>query len=486
MLHEQGVLKASFLSGRLNALLQELLVRVNRRKGGGRGDLGAAVLTSSAQIVAFQGDEVEHLVGIQEGTRAVVRKEGLFEENNLVITNDPFHGGTDLGSFLGLMPLYSAGQPGAFLTLRLRALDTGGAHPGFAEPTATQIYSEGQRVTPIVLARDKQVFGDVWRCLLSNNRMPHRLDADLGALWQGLTWGCAELAAILRSETSGTNSAESLQRLVRIKKDNAALRLEGEGIGQGGSSVSIGNACFTVRVEVQFVPHGKVRVAFTGSSPQLPAPFNSPLVRTAATTLKTLASYWDLTSTEDLVGLLNLIDLDAPPASIVRPDFPAACSCSQPFTTFAIERALQDALFQIAGDKRKPVSPPPFYMLVRKELTPLCPYEVHAEFGKAAFHTYYRGDEWLEFTSETWARSLEETEWKFPLRWLSAESSDGGLSMALDATAAVECSYAASGAYRIAASADGEPKTSVRLKPWLPGNRLTFRVSEQGKVVNGN
>src|SRR5206468_4611610 len=101
---------------------------------------------------------------------------------DVVIVNDPFRGGTHLpditavsGVFLG-----SARKPSFYVANRAHHADVVGMSPG-SMPMAREIFQEGIRIPPILLARRGRIDRDLLRMILSNVRTPEEREGDLRA-----------------------------------------------------------------------------------------------------------------------------------------------------------------------------------------------------------------------------------------------------------------------------------------------------------------
>ncbi len=180
------------------------------------------------------------------------------------------------------------------------------------------------------------------------------------------------------------------------------------------------------------------------------------------------------------------ISVIAPRASIVYPEYPAAVSASYPFTTFAIEKALLEALGQAPNTLGHGGARSPFYVLFRRQLRPENPHLVEAESGGTHYYTYYRGGEWIEVGSNKWQRSLEETECTFPMFWHSNELLSEGAQIEARATENVECSYVVSGTGQ--ACVDGRPEAGKRARfiPLRAQQSIRVEIVVQGNGCDGD
>jgi N-methylhydantoinase B len=195
---------------------------------------------------------------------------------DMVVLNDPFHGGTHLPDITLVAPVYvparrrSSARALAYLSVRAHHADVGGIAAG-SMPLAREVYQEGLRLPPVLLLKAGHRNPDVWRIITANVRTPAEREGDLGAQVGAIARGEQRLLELVRTrgeaETRHAMSAliAYADRLVR-----AGLRripdgdyeaedvLEDDGFGHGP---------LTIRARVR-VKGSKLEVDFAGTAEQ--------------------------------------------------------------------------------------------------------------------------------------------------------------------------------------------------------------------------
>src|SRR5262249_17985782 len=153
----------------------------------------------------------------------------------------------------------------------------GGGAPG-SMPLAREIYEEGFRAPPVFLERGGDPQRDVLELLLANVRTPEERRADLAAQLGAQRTAVARLGELAppRGRPERAAAAASLMDHAE-RRVRAALRtlprgrfrfedwLDDDGLGSD-----------PVRIAVTLtLSGGRVRLDFTGSSPQVPGPVNA-------------------------------------------------------------------------------------------------------------------------------------------------------------------------------------------------------------------
>ena len=115
-------------------------------------DFSAALCAADGQMVAQAKTIAQHLGAIPEAMAAVLAKFGDdLADGDVVIMNDPYHGGMHLPDIFMFMPLIFAGKRRAFAVVICHHTDVGGRVPGSNASDSTEIYQEGLRIPPLKL-----------------------------------------------------------------------------------------------------------------------------------------------------------------------------------------------------------------------------------------------------------------------------------------------------------------------------------------------
>ena len=105
------------------------------------------------------------------------------EPGDIVMLNDPFHGGTHLPDITLVSPVFLGRErrPTFYVANRAHHSDVGGMSPG-SMPVAREIYQEGLILPPVRLARrGTHRVATCSRIVLANVRTPDEREGDLAA-----------------------------------------------------------------------------------------------------------------------------------------------------------------------------------------------------------------------------------------------------------------------------------------------------------------
>jgi N-methylhydantoinase B/oxoprolinase/acetone carboxylase alpha subunit len=156
-------------------------------------DYSCAIYDARGETIA-QGDHMPvHLGAMPLSVRAAIQAVPM-APGDVVMLNDPFHGGTHLPDITLVSPVFiGAGARGRTRAGRLRRSapqfyvanrahhsDVGGMSPG-SMPVAREIYQEGFIIPPVLLVRDGRLVRDTLSLLLANVRTPDEREGDLTA-----------------------------------------------------------------------------------------------------------------------------------------------------------------------------------------------------------------------------------------------------------------------------------------------------------------
>ncbi|MGX5777130.1 hydantoinase B/oxoprolinase family protein [Methylorubrum zatmanii] len=114
--------------------------------------------------------------------RALMRRFGDdLAPGDMLVTNDPFSGGTHACDFALVRPIFFDGRVIAFAVNVAHWLDVGGAVPGSLPPDAGSVFQEGLRLPGIRIARGDVLIPEIVRIITENVRMPDLALGDLNA-----------------------------------------------------------------------------------------------------------------------------------------------------------------------------------------------------------------------------------------------------------------------------------------------------------------
>ncbi len=271
------------IAEQMGASLRNTAVSTNIKE---RLDYSCAVFDAKGGLVANAPHIPVHLGAMGETVRAV--REGFpdLEDGDVVVTNDPFEGGSHLPDITVVTPIFLAeglagegqsGSPSFYVASRGHHADIGGMTPGSMPPDSQTLEQEGVLLSAFRLVK-RGIFDDVGlRRALTSARYPARRPddnvADLEAMVAANRAG-AQLLAQFVAEQSYQGVAETMAQLQRA----AAQRVARE-IGK----LPDGTHRFTDRlddgtpIEVCLEVRGeRMRIEFFGTARAVPGNLNAP------------------------------------------------------------------------------------------------------------------------------------------------------------------------------------------------------------------
>ena len=123
-----------------------------------------------------------HVGALPWATRAVEERFKDISPGDVILLNDPYHGGSHLPDLTAFVPIFDGGKRLLWTIVRAHQSDIGGATHGAYNPAATEIYQEGIRVPPIKLYEAGKPREDLLDLLALNIRNPREFRGDLAAM----------------------------------------------------------------------------------------------------------------------------------------------------------------------------------------------------------------------------------------------------------------------------------------------------------------
>lgn len=325
-------------------------------------DYSCAIFDGAGRLVAQAAHIPVHLGSMPTAVKAALSLP--LEDEDTIVLNDPFAGGTHLPDITLVSPLFLGGKRPEFLVAsRAHHADVGGGAPG-SLPLAREIFEEGLRIPPLHLERRGQRVEEVWRMILANVRTPVERAADLAAqraaqragmralarMWgtrldlpgarderaggardaggagrAGSARGAggrakaAATASLARSAAAVMDHGERAARAALAALPRGTFRfedvLDDDGLGTG-----------PIRIRLTLTLDGRrARFDYTGSAAQVAGPVNAvyPVTLAASTYALRLALGGDVPVND---GLFRILEVIAPEGSVVNARMPAAVS----------------------------------------------------------------------------------------------------------------------------------------------------------------
>lgn len=290
-------------------------------------DCTAALFDAKGQLIA-QADHVPSHQGTLSFAAKYVSRHFELENEDVVIMNHPYQGGTHHPDIMIFKPIFVEGEHVAIAGALGHQIDVGGRSPGSVATDARDVFEEGLIIPPLKLYRRGELVPEVLSMIEANIRVPKKTLGDIRA----------EIAAVAVGERRfielcSRYGAESLTAIVAglldhseamMRRDLAMLpdgtyeatgHMDGDGISDEPVRISVAVT----------LSGGSVDIDFTGSSAQLRGPFNCSLssVQSACFCAVRYMVNPRILQNE---GCYRPITLKLPEHSVVSPDRPAPLS----------------------------------------------------------------------------------------------------------------------------------------------------------------
>ena len=323
-------------------------------------DFSCALFDSQGGLVANAPHIPVHLGSMGDSVRDLLAqvKAGSIEPlrpGDTLLSNDPFHGGTHLPDITAITPVFCGGsKPDFFVASRGHHADVGGISPGSMPSFSQTITEEGLLLRNLLFVRNGQILRRRWWAACAGMAIPPRnpeeLLADLQAQVAANQAGASGLQALVERE-----SQELVQEQMRELQAHASgcVRRMLKRLTDGDWKLLLDDgATLAVQVRVQH-DQQRLRLDFSGSSPQQSSNFNAPLAVTRACVLYVIRCLLD----DDIPlneGCFEPLDLIIPAGSLLNPHFPAAvvagnvevsqALCNLLFAAFGVQAASQGTM----------------------------------------------------------------------------------------------------------------------------------------------
>ncbi len=313
-------------------------------------DCSAGVFSYDGKQVGLvsRGDAVPvHIYACLTSVEACIQFfRGDLNDGDVILACDPFFGGTHIGDYTIIMPIFCNNKPVFFASVRAHMLDVGGPVPGGLNAEAEEVWQEGFRFPPVKVFEKGERRRDVWDLLKANNRLPDIAIADINAMIGACKIGQERIRAVVDKYGLAT-----VQEGVRYtfdyseKKFRNAIAQWPTGVYTGRSLLDQdfrGNQNINVDVCIE-VKEGEVVVDFSGSHAQSPGVINSVVGNTISYVYGCFSAVCPEVPINS--GFFRPIRVVLPEGSVVNPDPPAAAG----YATICIGCTIGEAVMQALG-----------------------------------------------------------------------------------------------------------------------------------------
>ena len=332
-----------------------------------RRDFSCAVFDASGNMIAQAAHIPVHLGAMPLSVEAAINRyssiEDGLQQGDVIILNDPFHGGTHLPDITIVSPVFIHQESEfdrsrenqhliGFVASRAHHADVGGMTPG-SMPVAREIFQEGLIIPPIKLFRAGSINQDAWDFILANVRTPQERAGDLWAQLAAnkrgverlrefaLRYGVIELEETMRTLLEYT---ERMTRQLLIGIPDGAYHFIDYLDDNGFDNQSI-PICVTI-----IINNDEAIVDFTGSAIQQPGSINAVYAITLSAVFYVFRCLLGL-DVPNNSGCLVPIKVIAPAGTIVNANPPAPVAGGNVETSQRIVDVLMGALAEAQPDR---------------------------------------------------------------------------------------------------------------------------------------
>ena len=146
-------------------------------------DFSTAICDLDGRLIAQAEHVPIHVGALPFAARAMTEFfAGEIHKGDVFLLNDPYHGGNHLPDLTAFVPVFEEDKPRLWSINRAHQSDIGGATHGAYNASATDIWQEGIRITPLKLYDRGKLRRDVMQMIATNVRHPRDFRGDLAAM----------------------------------------------------------------------------------------------------------------------------------------------------------------------------------------------------------------------------------------------------------------------------------------------------------------
>ena len=213
------------IAEQMGAVLRNTAVSTNIKD---RLDYSCAVFDADGGLVANAPHIPVHLGAMGETVRAVRRTVSQLAPGDVVVTNDPFAGGSHLPDVTVVTPLFVGAEPSFFVASRGHHADIGGKTPGSMPADSRSLEEEGVLLAPFRVVRSGHFEERMLRERLASGPWPARAPddnvADLEAMVAANRLGVTLLDGLCE-EQGAERVAATMAALQRAAAEKVALEI---------------------------------------------------------------------------------------------------------------------------------------------------------------------------------------------------------------------------------------------------------------------
>jgi N-methylhydantoinase B len=298
-------------------------------------DFSIAICDPNCRLIA-QADHIPvHVGALPWATQAVEdRFSDEIHPGDVILLNDPYHGGSHLPDLTAFVPIFVEGQRLLWTIVRAHQSDIGGATHGAYNPQATEIWQEGLRIPPIKLFDKAVLRDDLLELLALNVRNPRDFRGDLVAMIGAAHLGERRLLRLF-SEFGPGSVLQAVDDILDAAEQQArsVVATWADGVFRGEAILDDdGHGREDIRIVAEVTKQGtEITVDLSGSDPQATSFVNSSHANMHAAAVMAFAYLIDPEIPKN-AGALRPLKVVARPGTIVwaNPGAPVTLCTSHP------------------------------------------------------------------------------------------------------------------------------------------------------------
>jgi len=337
------------IAEQMGAVLRNTSVSTNIKE---RLDYSCAVFDGSGGLVANAPHIPVHLGAMAETVRYVRAEFPELGPGDVVVTNDPAHGGSHLPDVTAVTPVFCGEQrPAFFVASRGHHADIGGLTPGSIPANSRTLEEEGVVLHAFLAVRGGCFDEERLRALLTGARYPARNPddnvAELEAMVAANRAGVSLLEELVaeRGRAAVEITMEQLQRATAEKVAREIGRLP-DGVHPFSDALDDGTpVCVTLTIDGE-----RMRIDFAGTGAAVEGNLNAPCAVVQAAVIYVLR-----TLVAERIplngGCLDPVEISVPAGSLLDPPAGAAVVGGNVETSQRIVDVLLGALGKVAASQ---------------------------------------------------------------------------------------------------------------------------------------
>jgi N-methylhydantoinase B len=310
-------------------------------------DFSCAVFDAEARMVAQAAHIPVHLGSMPASVEYALREFETLSPGDVIILNDPYHGGTHLPDITMVSPVFVESEVRFFVASRAHHADVGGMSPG-SLPLSTELYQEGIIIPPIKLIDGGKRNAGVLGLITANSRAPEERLGDLEAQLAAQRVGEKRLLSMVaeHSEVRVSDHAAALLDYSRRMTEAVIAAIPDGEYSFEDAMEGDGQSEFRIPIKATLRIQGsQMTVDFMGSAPQVAGNINAveAIVRSATWYCVRLLAQDDVPVNHGCFAPVKVI---TPLHSLLNPDFPAAVAVGNTETGQRVVDTVLGALAQ--------------------------------------------------------------------------------------------------------------------------------------------